>query len=357
MGLRILHVDAGDSWRGGQRQALLLAAGLSELGDDSLLVSQSQGPLAVRAAAAGVPVSAVHMRTEWHPGAVRQLRRVIREYAPDVVHAHDARGHGLALLALVSLPRRERPPLVVTRRVVFPPRSVHFKYGARVAQLIAISHAVRDSMVAAGIRRERISVVHSGVPTPAVAARRDWRKECHWPASSVICGVVGAMTSEKGFAEITAVARCLPADAAQDARLVLIGGEPSERSTMGGIEVHRPGFVDDVHEAMAGLDVLWHPSVSEGLGTAVIDSMALGIPPVAYATGGLPELIEDGVNGLLAPPGDAPLFAAAAAKLIRDGGLRARLSVAGPVRSAHFGVERMVRGTREVYEAVISREP
>ncbi|MEX0908663.1 MAG: glycosyltransferase, partial [Gemmatimonadaceae bacterium] len=187
----------------------------------------------------------------------------------------------LALLALASLPRAKRPPLVVTRRVVFPPRSARLKYGGRVARFIAISQAVRDAMAAGGVAPERISVVYSGVPTPLVTAPRDWRKECRWPASSVVCGVVGAMTGEKGVAEVTEIARRLPAEAARHARLVLIGGERADRSTMGGIEVHRPGFIDDVHDAMAGLDVLWHPSSSEGLGTAVIDAMALGIPPKA----------------------------------------------------------------------------
>lgn len=357
MGRKILHVDAGDSWRGGQRQALLLAYGLRKTGDESVIVAQPRGPLAARARMAGVPVSPLRMPSEWSPSAARQLRLLIRDHAPDVVHAHDARGHALALLALAMLPARERPPLVVTRRVVFRPRSVQLKYGKRVAAFIAISRAVRDSMVAAGIAASRISVVYSGVPSPSVSQRREWRKECHWPANSVICGVVGAMTGEKGVAEITGIARRLPADAGRQARLVLIGGERADRSTIGGIEVHRPGFIDDVHEAMAGLDVLWHPSSSEGLGTAVIDAMALAIPPIAYATGGLPELIEDRVNGVLVPAAHAAEFAAAAASLIRDESVRARLGRAGPARAALFGVERMVEGTRTVYEEVLSGEP
>lgn len=357
MSLEILHIDAGKSWRGGQRQALLLAVGLSESGDRSSIVAQPRGPLAARARAAGIRVLPVEMPSEWSPRAVRQLRGIIRSGAPDLIHAHDARGHGLALLALATLPRASRPPLVVTRRVVFPPRSVRFKYGTRVARLIAISEAVRDSMTAAGIPGDRISVVHSGVPAPRAVTPRDWRRECHWPANCIVCGVVGAMTGEKGVASIAAVAQRLPADAARDTRLVLIGGERGDRSTLGGIEVHRPGFIEEVHEAMAGLDVLWHPSSSEGLGTAVIDAMALAVPPIAYATGGLPELIEHGANGLLVRPGDPASFAAAAAKLIRDGALRSRLAAAGPARSALFDVARMVEGTREAYAKVLAKEP
>lgn len=329
---------------------------MSSGGDESIVVAQERAPLAARAGAAGLRVEPVGMPSEWNPASVRGMRALIRAHSPDIVHAHDARGHGLAVLALATLRKRERPPLVVTRRVVFPPRSVRFKYGARVARFIAISRAVRDSMTAAGIDSGRISVVYSGVPAPIAGSRREWRRECHWPTNSIVCGVVGAMTDEKGLAAATDIAARLPADAAREARLVLIGGEAAGRSTMGGIEVHRPGFVEEVHTAMAGLDVLWHPSSSEGLGTAVIDAMALGVPPIAYSTGGLPELIEHDVSGLLVPPGNSAAFAAAAAMLIRDRGLRARLGAAGPARAAQFEADRMVQGTLAVYAEVLSGE-
>jgi glycosyltransferase involved in cell wall biosynthesis len=104
---------------------------------------------------------------------------------------------------------------------------------------------------------------------------------------------------------------------------------------------------------MAGLDVLWHPAVAEGLGTAVLDAMALGVPPVAFRVGGLPELIVDGVTGLLAEPGSVSDFARAAGRLVDDQELRHRLAEAGPERAAHFSVDSMVRGTARVYAKVL----
>jgi glycosyltransferase involved in cell wall biosynthesis len=121
------------------------------------------------------------------------------------------------------------------------------------------------------------------------------------------------------------------------------------------LEAFRAGFVDEIHGAMAGLDVLLHPSSAEGLGTAVIDAMSLGVPPVAFRVGGLPELIEDGRCGLLVPPGDIAAFAGATDSLIRDPALRATLAAAGPGRAAEFSVDRMVRGTRNVYASVLAR--
>jgi glycosyltransferase involved in cell wall biosynthesis len=140
-------------------------------------------------------------------------------------------------------------------------------------------------------------------------------------------------------------------------RFLLLGGVFGGATTIGGVDAFRAGFVDEIHDAMAGLDLLLHPSSAEGLGTAVIDAMALRVPPVAFAVGGLPELIEDGACGLLAPPQDLVAFAAAASRAIEDGALRERLAAAGPARAEHFGVDRMVEGTRAAYQRVLDARP
>ncbi|HEX2716330.1 MAG TPA: glycosyltransferase family 4 protein [Gemmatimonadaceae bacterium] len=353
MPLRILHIDAGRDWRGGQRQVWLLAQGLRAHGHEPLVVGVPDSPLLQRLRARGVAVAAVPMRADWDLRAARRIRKLVRAWRPDIVHAHDARGHALALAALLG----SRIPLVVTRRVSFTPKSVRFKYGPRVGHFIAISAAVRDALVGAGIAAERIEVVFSGVPVPRVTTPREWRAECGWPRDTVVCGVVGAMTAEKGVELLTEVATRLPEEARSRARLVLLGGTSSGRCTIGGIEAYRAGFVDEIHSAMAGLDVLWHPSSAEGLGTAVIDALALGVPPVCFAVGGLVEVVQHERNGLLVRAGDVHAFATAAARLIVDAQLRRRLGAAGPARAVDFDVERMVSGSERVYEEVLSRRP
>lgn len=348
MSLRILHIDSGREWRGGQRQVYLLARGQRAAGDEPLVVGQPDAPLVRRLRGVGEAASVVRMRADWDIAGARRLRAHVRGWRPHIVHAHDARAHALAMAALIGL---RSVPLVVTRRVIFPPRG-RLKYGSRVARFIAISGAVRDALLAAGVPGERIDVVHSGVPAPPVRAPRDWRAELGWPADTVICGIVGAMTAEKGVGVLKEVAARLPDDVRTRARLVLLGGHATGRESIAGLEAFRAGFIDEIHAAMAGLDVLWHPSSAEGLGTSVIDAMALGIPPVAFAVGGLPELIQDGRTGLLAPPANAAAFADAAARLVLDPATRKHLSEAGPARAAEFSVGRMVEGTRAAYAKV-----
>lgn len=350
MALRILHLDSGRDWRGGQRQVLLLAQGLRDLGHEPLVIGVPGSPLVHRLRAGGIATSAVRMRGDWDIAAARRIRTLLRAWKPDIVHAHDARAHAVAMGSLLG---KAGIPLVVTRRVPFRPRG-RLKYGVRIARFIAISRAVRDALVDGGVPDERIQVVYSGVPTPNVLRARDWRAECRWPAQTLLCGVVGAMTSEKGIGTLAGIAAQLPDDVRACCRLLLLGGTAAGPCEVGGIEAFRAGFVDEVHPAMAGLDLLWHPSSAEGLGTAVIDAMALGVPPVAFAVGGLRELIVDGESGLLAPAGDEAAFASRVERLVRDPGWRARLGEGGRIRAREFGVERMVEGTAEVYRTVLA---
>jgi glycosyltransferase involved in cell wall biosynthesis len=347
--VRILHLDSGRHWRGGQRQVLLLAAGQRERGGEPLVVAAPNSPLAGRLKTLGLASAAVAMRADFDVIAMRRVRRLVSRWRPDLVHAHDARAHAIALGALVGT----RTPLVVTRRVPFVPKGL-FKYGARVAHFIAISRAVGEALQRGGVPAERWTLVYSGVPTPVVTARRDWRREAGWSADVLLCGIVGAMTAEKGVALLRQIAERLEPASRARLRLVLLGGTAVGADEFGGIPAYRAGFVDAIHDAMAGLDMLWHPSGAEGLGTAVIDAMALGVPPVAFATGGLAELVEGGRSGLLAPPGDVPAFAAAVRRLASDAPLRQALAAGGRERAAQFGVDRMVDGTATVYETLFA---
>jgi glycosyltransferase involved in cell wall biosynthesis len=348
---RILHVDSGRSWRGGQRQVFLLATGLRDLGYRTLIVAPTGSPLIRRAERAGLPTYRLTLRGEWDIRSARELRAVAGEWRADVVHAHDARAHSIARLALLG---KRKPRLVVTRRVAFTPKQVRLKYKHGIDAFIAISNAVKTVMVKAGVPSDRIDVVYSGLPAPVVKRPRNWRRERGWPSTTIVCGIVGAMTQEKGLDLVGGIARRLPGEIFRRTRLVLLGGKGKGGTSVSGVEGFDAGFVEEIHDAMAGLDVLWHPAKSEGLGTSVIDAMALGVPPIAFSVGGLPEVIEDGKSGLLIPAGDVQAFMRGAAELITNDALRAMLGEGAKVRAKEFSVKRMIERTAEVYHRVIA---
>jgi glycosyltransferase involved in cell wall biosynthesis len=119
------------------------------------------------------------------------------------------------------------------------------------------------------------------------------------------------MTAEKGVATLAAIGSHLPDATRATARLVLLGGQAAGSQPIGGIDAFRAGFVDEIHAAMAGLDILLHPSSAEGLGTAVIDAMAIGVPPSRSESGDCPSSSRMSARGSWSPPATTGAFAAA----------------------------------------------
>ncbi len=327
----------------------LLAKTLRTRGREPLVVGVGDSPLLERLQSSGIATASTPMRSDWDLRSAKRLRSIIHAWRPHIVHAHDARSHAIALIALAG----DTTPLVVTRRVTFPLKSVRVKYGLRVTRFIAISNAVRNAMVRSGVDEQRIDVVHSGVPFPIAGSPRNWRTQLGWPRDTVVAGVVGAMTAEKGTELLRHVATWLSDDAIRQTRIVAIGGSGPSDVNFGPLTGFQAGFVTDVHNAMAGLDLLWHPAAQEGLGTVIIDSLGLGVPPIAFDVGGVGELIENTKNGLLVPYPDTQAFARAHESLL-DPLARQTLSAAGPSRAGVFSVEAMTDGVERVYHRILT---
>ena len=335
---RILHIDSGREWRGGQRQVLLLARGLRQRDYEPLVVAAPGSPLVQRLRRAGIATSAVAMRGDWDLVAARRIRSLATTWNAGIVHAHDARAHAIALIALLDRPHI---PLIVTRRVAQPPRGIRRQYAARVTRFLAASEAVRDALARGGVDAERVEIVYPGVPTPVVDKPRDWRTECRWPPESVLCGVVGAGADIDGSLLWSIVERMSP-DARRRARLVTFGGPGTGAYEIAGVPAFRAGFVDELHPALAGVDILVHLATSDGVGTALIDAMALAVPPITFAVSGFTALVDPRRTGVIVPPGDVRAFADALSHLILADTERRTLAAHGPERSAQFSVERMV---------------
>jgi glycosyltransferase involved in cell wall biosynthesis len=333
-----LHVDLGRLWRGGQSQALLLVRGLLAEGHAAELVAVRGSPLALRAASAGVRVHTVTRHgARLHAALV--LHRLTACGRFDLVHCHDA--HAVTSAWLAGIARHAR--LVISRRVAYR-LAVPAQY--RAARVIAVSRFVRASVLASGLPAAQVEVVYDGVELPQLAAR-----EAH---SAPLLGCVGHLVPEKGQ---DALVRALPAVLAKHpgARLLLAGDGPcrgplerlSERLGLRQA-VQFAGMVEDVAAVYRSLDVFLFPSLEEPLGSSLLDAMAHGLPVVARKAGGVPEVVEDGRNGLLVPGED---FAAAVLQLLDDPALAARLGAAArQTIEERFTAQRMMEGTLAVYE-------
>lgn len=363
-----LHVDTARTWRGGQNQVLLTVNGLRAFGQRATLVAHPDGELR-RRAAEGLDLVPLAPRAEMDLSAAWKFARLINRLEPDVVHAHDPHGIAMAALAmsLGAGPARAgaRPAIVASRRVDFHLKGNSFsrwKY-RQVDCFIAASDAIRRMLVADGIAANRTVTVHEGIDVDHVLAAPpvNVHEAFFLPHQAPVVGNVAALVPHKGQRYLIDAAH-LVVRQIPDARFVILGeGELREHLERQVHEHHLekhvllPGFRTDVLGCIKGFDLFVMSSVTEGLGTSLLDAMACSRPIVATTAGGIPEIVEDEMNGLLVPPRDAAALAAAIVRMLRDPDLRVRLGQAGFERvRARFTVERMIAETMNAYESVSS---
>ena len=350
---RVIHVAAGRQWRGGERQVLLLAHGLARVGVPQLVITASQGRLAAELDVIGVPCHRVRWSVALSPGAVLAAVRTARA-APSLLHAHDP--HALVVAGLARL--AVRVPLVVTRRVTFPLRRPGF--WVRSDRIIAISAAVREALITSGVDPARTTVVHSAVDLEATRAipAAPLHSRFGIPAGAPVAVSVAALTAEKDHRTLIEAARSLHSKR-RDLYWLLVGDGPLRPALEAAITasgstgfVHLAGQVEDPRPLIAASSVFVSTSTDEGLGTSILDAMALGVPVVATRVGGTPELLEGGA-GILTAPGSPAAVAEAVDLMLSDAVRRAWTLERAREAVARFDLPGMVEGVRRVYRSVV----
>jgi hypothetical protein len=277
-----VHLSTARTWRGGENQVWLLAKGLQQREQKVLVLAPPGAPLLERCASAGVPARALGFCCELDPLGALKLAILLRRQKPDVLHLHD--GHALLpgqLAARCSGLRGLR--VVAHRRTAFDVKG-RWKYGPRVDRVIAISAAVRDNLLAAGIPERKIAVVHSGLeftpgPLEGDAAAQEaaaLRERLHVAEGAALVAHAAALTAEKRQLDcIAALARAnaiLKERRRPGLHLALAGeGEEGERlreevsRRVLGTEVHLLGFMPDLRPLWGASDIALFASEAEGL--------------------------------------------------------------------------------------------
>ena len=290
--MRVVHLDSGREMRGGQWQVLSLLGGL---GNGNTLLTASDGPLMQEAMRRGIAAE---------PMTMRSITASVR--SADLVHAHDARCHTWAA-ALGST------PLVVSRRVAFPVKQSvmsRWKY-RRATKYLAVSEHVKRTLMEADVPEERIEVVYDGVALPEVTASGD--------------RIIAPATD----------------DPMKGSDLI------REAADLAGFRVH---FSTDLAADLPTASLLVYISHSEGLGSAALLAMAYGVPVVARRTGGLVEIVEDCVNGVLTE-NEPSAIAEAMIRALASRDLMGRS--ARRCIEQKFSVDHMIARTQRVYHELL----
>jgi glycosyltransferase involved in cell wall biosynthesis len=347
--VRVVHVHRIGGIGGSERHLLTLLPALAARGLDVRFVGLDNPRAAPDPfyAELGVPFQRLPCPRDLDPRLVAQLRRALR--GADLVHTHlvHADVHG-ALAA--------QAPLVSTKHNDDPFRAGAFRHverllARRFRRVIAISDALRRFTVArVGLPVDKVDVVHYGLDE----LPRPWAENPDLPlpehARVLLC--VARLAPQKG---VDVAVRALPAIRAEhpDAVLVVLGEGP-ERPRLAGDGVYLPGRVGDVAAWYRRAEVVVHPARWEGFGIALLEAMLAARPVVASTVGAAPEIVADGVTGVLVPTEDPVAVAAEVSGLLADPARAAAYGAAGLERARQkFSVERMVDRTIAVYERAL----
>jgi glycosyltransferase involved in cell wall biosynthesis len=283
------------------------------------------------------------------------VRLALEARGHDLVHVHASRALGLAVLAC------GRKPIVYTRRVDFTPGRdplSRLKY-AQADSVVCLSRRIAEVLREWGFPGTRLRVIPSAVPAyvrPDLERIASLRAEFGLGPGAPVIGHIGALVGHKDQETLLVAARRV-LDRRPEVRFVLVGDGPLRRPLHAlarrlslGDSVVFTGFRGDALDFYSLFDLFCLSSNLEGLGSAVLDAFAAGVPVVATSAGGIPEVVEDGVSGRMVPPGDPAALADALVGALEDAPARARWTEAARVRAAgEFSMDRMVEAYRGVY--------
>ena len=361
--LRVLHLDSERTWRGGERQVLELMRRQRAMGDDPHLAAPRESAIAARATADGFPLHPVAMRGTWDLGTVLAVARLHRSLRPHVVHWHAARAHALGAMAALVAPG---PARVLSRRVDFLVRrspGSRLLWSLPIDAILAISEGVRDALVQSGVSASAITVVPSGIDLAAFQGgdREGTRAGEGVRPDEILVLQVAALAPHKSQRDLLLAAK-LALGRRPDLRFWIAGEGPlrgeleAEHARLGlGDRVRFLGFREDVADLLAAADVFGVSSYLEGMGTSTLDAMAAGLPVVATRVGGIPEIVEDGVTGVLVSPRDPEALANAILDLAAAPALRERMGGEARMKVRAFSADRTAERTRDAYEAALAR--
>jgi glycosyltransferase involved in cell wall biosynthesis len=340
--MRIMHVNFARGFRGGERQTLNLIEGLAAQGVKQTLVCRGASELKRRAAEQGLSVHAV-----CHP-----LLGHVSAPEADIIHVHEARGAYWAAIEHAL----HQTPYVITRRIPNPISNswITGSVYRHAQQLLGVSQDVSSRLSSQTGRPVRTILSATTTHAAHSQAVREIRQKL---GGGPIIGHVGALHDHhKGQSVLIQAFKRFSCDFPQ-ARLLLVGEGPDraefEALAAGDNRIHFAGLQQEIGSWIAAMDVFCFPSREEGLGSSVLDAMALRIPVVTSNVGGLPELIGNNLRGLAVDNHDPANWAQTMRRILMDSALKQRVTDAAYQFASENGIGAMTKSYMTLYDSIM----
>lgn len=360
--MRVLHLSSERTWRGGEQQIAYLMGVLKSHGVESIAAARKESAFVSKIQSdyklIELPFSSeLDLYTAW------KIRNIVLKEKIDIVHMHSGHGHTLGVL---SHKLGHHAALVLSKRTDYPVKDNplsrwKFNYPG-IKRILCVSDKIRQIVSEDLIDPAKAVTVYSGIDLkrfPTTAAQ-DVREIAGLPIDSKVVISTAAISPQKDYATFMKVAAELKMNH-PDLHFVICGEGPSENeikkiATELGLtgRVHFLGFRKDVAKFLGSADLFLITSKEEGLGTSILDAFAVGLPVVATAAGGIPEIVRHGETGLLASVGDFKMLSTHVENLVYiSGNIKEELKKNALQLAEEFSYSRTGEKTLAIYQDIL----
>lgn len=362
MTFTVLHTESSKGWGGQESRILHEAIGLGKLGARVIILGQPGSGLTQRAAEHGIETRHVAMRNSFDFAAIRAMLRVIRADRVDVINTHS--GRDTLLAGLAGRLSRSRPLIVRTRHLALPITS-RWTYSILPHKVVTVSNYVREYLLGTGVKPGQVVTIHTGISFDRFQPgdeHASLKAELELREDTPLIATVAILRNKKGHQVLL---EAIPRVLAEfpSAVFIFAGNGPQQQNIERtirekglGDRVRLLGLRKDVPAILKSCDMFVLPTLEEALGTSFIEAMAMEKPVIGCNVGGVPEVIRDGVNGILVKAGDPGDLAQAIIRLLQDPAAARKMGAAGKaIANAEYSVETMCQRMFQLYQDMLQQ--
>ncbi|MDA3885287.1 MAG: glycosyltransferase [Candidatus Delongbacteria bacterium] len=364
--IKILHIDTEMGWRGGQQQAVYLFENLFKKGFSTEFVCKPGSELSAYFKKNDLPYIEVKMSNELDFISAYKIAKHCKNNKFNILHLHSAHAHSIGLLAKFFYRKLK---IIGVRRVDFKIKNnifSRFKYNSwLIDKIVCISEEIKRVMLSSGVDKDKLTVIHSGVNLNKfdnVKADPYLRKQYNIPANDIIIGTVAALVGHKDYPNLLKAASIV-LKKRKDVTFLAVGDGKNEEDIK---KLHKElglgnkfifaGYQKEVGKFLRSFDIFVLASKMEGLGTSILDAQSVALPVIATKAGGIPEMIENGVNGILVEPQSPEKLAEAISDLVDNEEKRNIIGKNGNVSVEQFSIDHTVEKNINLYEELLGSE-
>lgn len=366
---KILHIIGGGEIGGAEQHVLTLLKALDRTRFTPHLICLAHGPFAALARETNIPTRTHPMHFPLDLTPLPSLVRWARQEGIHLIHTHGSRANLLGRLGArwLGVPSITTVHSSLAHDYISP-------WSARIAitldrltlpmtsGIITVSEYLAQEVAARGGRN--LGTIYNGQAPLAYpdssSHRHQFRVQWGIPDDALVLGTIGRLHPTKGHTAFIKTATQLRLKF-PNLHLLLIGDGPLRQDLESELKQSTiphtlTGYLPQAYKALPAMDLFVLPSVSEGMGLVLLEAMQAGIPIVASAVGGIPEVVRAGKDGLLVPPGDVEGFSAACSKILDNPDLAKSLVLSSLSRWPKFSIDSMVRKTEQVYTRLLDKD-